>query len=96
MLKNKNVREKAKIRNQYNQVSHMEKWQKHKNTYTRDLMGQRFPNRWPQGCKEQTNQYDKDNHETQVTKLIDKRNTTLERSVRKLLEGLNMFDGTSH
>ena len=38
-------------------------------------------------------QYDKDKHETQIAKRIHKRSTALERSVRKLLEGLNMFGG---
>ena len=33
-------------------------------------------------------------HETQITKRIHKRSTALERSVRKLLEDLNKFDGT--
>ena len=36
-----------------------------------------------------------DKHETRVTKRIHKRSNALERSVRKLLEGLNMFDGTN-
>ena len=31
---------------------------------------------------------------TKIAKRIHKRSTALERSVRKLLEGLNMFDGT--
>ena len=35
-------------------------------------------------------------HKTQITKRIHKRSTALERSVRKLLEGLNMFVGASH
>ena len=43
--------------------------------------------------KEQTRQYDKDKHETQTTKRIHKRSTAP--SVRKLLEGLNKFDGTN-
>ena len=34
-----------------------------------------------------------DTHETQITKKIHKRSTDLERSVKKLLEGSNMFDG---
>ena len=34
-----------------------------------------------------------DKHETQITKRTNKRSTTLERSVRKLLEGFNMYDG---
>ena len=36
-----------------------------------------------------------DKHETQIIKRIHKRSTALERSVRKLLEGLNIFDGTN-
>ena len=34
-------------------------------------------------------------HETQITKRIHKRSTAMERSVRKLLEILNMFDSTN-
>ena len=49
----------------------------------------------PQGCKEQTRQYDKDKHKTQITKRIHKRGTTLEQSVRKSVEGLNSFDSTN-
>ena len=40
-------------------------------------------------------QYDKVNHETQITKRIHKRNTALERSVSKILVGINMFDDTN-
>ena len=36
-----------------------------------------------------------DTHKTQIIKRIHKRNTALERSVRKSMEGLNMFDGTN-
>ena len=36
-----------------------------------------------------------DKHETQIIKRIHKRSTALERSVSKLLEGLNIFDGTN-
>ena len=36
-----------------------------------------------------------DKHKTQITKMIHKRSIPLERSVRKLLEGLNIFDGTN-
>ena len=36
-----------------------------------------------------------DKHHTQIAKRIHKRITALEWSVRKLLEGLNMFDGTN-
>ena len=35
-----------------------------------------------------------DKHEIQITKRINKRNTALEQSI-KILEGLNMFDGTN-
>ena len=43
------------------------------------------------------NRHDQDEHETQihVTKKIHKRISALQRSVRKLLEGLNTFDGTT-
>ena len=51
------------------------------------------PSRLPQGSN--LRQYDKDKHETQITKMIHKRSTALERSVRKLLQGLNMFDSTN-
>ena len=68
---------------------------KHKKTsHKSESRGEPFPWRWPQGFKEQTRQYDKDKHEKQMTKRIHKRSTTLERSVRKLMEGFNMFDGT--
>ena len=40
-------------------------------------------------------QYDKVKHETQMTKRIHKRNTALERSVSKILEGFNMFYDTN-
>ena len=40
-------------------------------------------------------QYDNDKYETQKTKRIPKRSTTLVRSIRKLLEGLKIFDGTN-
>ena len=36
-----------------------------------------------------------DKHETQTTKMIHKRSTALKWSIRKLPEGLNMFDGTN-
>ena len=35
-----------------------------------------------------------DKHETQITKRIHKRSTALERSIKKILEDLNMFDHT--
>ena len=36
-----------------------------------------------------------DKHETQITQRTHKRSIALERSVRILLEGLNMFDGSN-
>ena len=36
-----------------------------------------------------------DKHEPEITKSIHKTSTALELSVRKLLEGLNMFNGTN-
>ena len=56
-------------------------------------IGQAFPSKWPQGCKEQTRKHIKDIQETQITERIHKRNTALEWLVRKLQEGL--FDGTN-
>ena len=44
---------------------------------------------------EQARYYDKDKHETQTTRRIHKRSSTLEQSVRKLLEGLNIFDDSN-
>ena len=40
-------------------------------------------------------QYGRDKQETQITRRIHKRSTALEQSVRKLLEGLNIFEGTN-
>ena len=52
------------IRNPYNQLPHLTQdtiWESDKTqenvTYKR-AKDQPFPNRWPQGCKEQTRQYD--------------------------------------
>ena len=43
----------------------------------------------------QIRQYDKDKQERQITKKIQRRSTALEGSVRKLLEGLNLVNGTN-
>ena len=43
---------------------------------------------------EQTRQPNKDKHETFNTKSTHKRSSALERSVKIILEGLNMFNGT--
>ena len=62
---------------------HIGKWQKHKKTsHTRKPRCQYFPNSWSQGCMERTRQHKKDKYETEITKVIHKRSTTLERSVK--------------
>ena len=69
----------------------MGKWQKHKELYKQESQEvSPFP-----GCKEQTRQYNKDKHETWITKMIHKRSTFFERSAKKSLEGLNMFNGAN-
>ena len=45
--------------------------------------GQPFPSRRPQGCNEQKRTHDK--HRAQITQMIHKRSTALERSVKILL-----------
>ena len=66
------VRKKAKIRNQYNQATHLTQdttWEsnkckiKHQTQESQEV-------RWPQGYNEQTRKHDK--HETQITKMIHK------------------------
>ena len=43
---------------------HMGQWQKHKKTqHTREPRGQPNTSRWSEGCKEQTQQHNKDKHE---------------------------------
>ena len=53
---------------------------------TTRLQGKRYDSRQRQTVNKQL---------TQITSKIHKRITALERSVRKLLEGSNMFDGTN-
>ena len=74
---------------------HMRKWQ---NSRIRHIQESQEASPLPAGdqkaaWKRHDSMTDKD--ETQITKRIHKRSTALERSVRKLLEGLNMFDGTN-
>ena len=96
------VRKQAKIRSRYNREPHTTQdtiWEfcktHEKTAHTREPSTLSFPSRWTQGCREQTRQYDKDKHKTQITKRIHKRNTVLEGPVRNLLEGLNIFHGTN-
>ena len=96
------------IRNLYNRVLHMtqdtvcesDKTQENSTyiqTYihTREPRTQPSPSRWPQGCREQTKQYGKDKHKTQIAKMIPKRSIDLQRQVRKLQQGLNIVHGTN-
>ena len=74
----------AKIRNQYNQVPHLTQdntWKGDEITTRHDKQeprGQPFPNRRPQGSNEQTVKHDK--HKTEITQMIRKQRTALERS----------------
>ena len=74
----------SKIRYRYNQVPHLTQdttLEIDANTikhHKREPRGQPFPSRWPQGSNEQTRKHDK--HKTQVTQMIHKRSTALERS----------------
>ena len=54
-----------------------------------------MPSRLSQGCKVQRRQSYEGNYEKQITRRVRKRSTVLEQSVRTLLVGLNMFDGTN-
>ena len=58
----------------------------HTQYHTIEPRGQPFP-----AGDHQAVRYDKDKHETQITKMIHKTSTALEQSVRKFLEGLNIF-----
>ena len=62
----------------------------HTQYHTMEPRGQPFP-----AGDHQAVRYDKDKHETQITKMIHKTSTALEQSVRKFLEGLNIFYGTN-
>ena len=62
--------------------------------HKREPRGQPFPSRWPQGNYKQT----RTNHNIytkEITWMIHKRSTALERSVNKILEGLNRFNGAN-
>ena len=59
---------------------------KHYTKYSQEI------NPFQEGRKKQTRQYDKDKYKTQKE---PQNRTALERPVRKVLEDLNMFDGTN-
>ena len=59
----------------------MGKWQKYnKTSHKREPRCQPFPSWWPQGCNKQARQHDR--HKTQIRKMIHKRSTALERSLK--------------
>ena len=89
------VRKKSKVRIRYKQVPHLTQdtiWDSD-NTQENITYKRAFPaGDHKAAIIRQENMTVK--HETQITKRIHKRSTTLERSV-KLLEGFNMFDGAN-
>ena len=81
--------------NWYNQVPHPTRdtiWESVKNT--RKQESQQVSPLLAGDHKVVRNRQDSvtDKHETQITKRIHKRSSALEQSVRKILEGLNMFE----
>ena len=69
-----------------------------KHNKTLHIKGQKcqpFPSRWSQDCKKQTRQYNKDKDKTQITK-TDPQKKRCFWMVSKMLEGLNMSNGTHH
>ena len=82
------VSKKAKIRNQYNQVGHiMGKWQKHKKHHNKRAkmltLSQQVTTRLQWTDKKAWQKQNINN------KMIHKRSTALEWSVKNLLDGLN-------
>ena len=89
----------AKIRNQYNQVSHLTQdttWEsdkiaiRHHKHDKQEPRGQPFRNRWPQGSNEQTWKHDK--HKTNDPQKKYRLGTVCKNI---LLEGLNKFHGAN-
>ena len=63
------------------------------NNQKRESRGQSFPSRWPQGIINR-HVWKHNKHKTEITQMIHKRSTPLERSAKKnLLEGLTRFNG---
>ena len=74
MVRTSKANKKAKISNRYNQVPHPTRdttWQEHI-THKR-AKRPAPPKRRPQGHKKQTRQHNKDKHDTQITKMTNKR-----------------------
>ena len=95
------VRKKANIRNRNNQVPHQTQdtiWESDKKTRKHHIQEGQEVSPFQAGDRRvarnrQVSMTDK--HATQITNMIHKRSTTLERSVRNLLKSLNVCDGTS-
>ena len=83
--------------NLYNQIRHLTQdtiWKSSKNTRKYHLQKSQDVSIFLAGDHNAAKN-GQDRHETQITKLIHKRSTALEHSVKNLLEGLNMFDGAN-
>ena len=98
-----NAREKAKIMKRYNQVPHLTQstiWKSDKNTRKQHTEESQEVSHFTAGdYKAAWNRHDSmtktHTKHNCITKRAHKRSTALQRSIRKLLEGLNIFDGTS-
>ena len=97
-----NVRKNAKIRNRYNQVPHLTQetiWVSDKNTRKRHTQESQeispFPACDHKAARNRQNSIIKTYVKHKQRRRIHKRNTALERSVKQLLEGLNMFNGAN-
>ena len=90
------VRKKAKIKNRYNQISHLTKHtirESDKNTRKNHMQVSQEVSPFPAGCKVQTRQQDR--HETQIKKRSTKEVPPLKGQYLFLLEALYMFYGTN-
>ena len=100
-LKMVKIRKKAKIRNRYNPIPHLTQDtipESDKNTRKHQIQENQEVSPFPAGDhKVARNRQDSmtDKYETHKAKKIHKTSTTLERSLRKLLEDFYMLDGTN-
>ena len=95
------VMKTEKIRNHYNQIPHLTKdtiWENDKTTRKHYMHRSQEVSFFSAGDHKVTRNIQDsmtEKHAPQKTKMIHKRSTTLERPVRNILEGFNMFDGTN-
>ena len=95
------VMKKAKIREQFNQVPCLTQdttWKSDKNTRKNYIQESQEVIPFPAGNQKAARNRQsiiKRQTQIQILKKINKGSTTSEQSVRKLLEGLNMYDGTN-